>query len=122
VEKSMSKYLLIIPFILIQGCTTPSKIAVMTLDQTIQNAAEAAKKGSNGASKTINIKVGVTQGYTAGATIPVSVVPINVGVSSNVSTTLTMDVNLNEYTPPMQIASEPRESVFILDTRTGKLE
>lgn len=116
--KIMKKCLILLSFILIQGCT--SKIAVMTLEQTIQNAAEAAQKGANGASTSISIEVAVTNGYKAGATAPIPVVPIEVSASSSITTKLKMDVDLTTYTAPAALT--PTNSVFILDTETGILE
>ena len=105
----------------LQACT--SKIAVMTLEQTIQNAAEAAKKGSGGASKKLQIEVVVTNGYEAGSTVPIMVVPIKVGVSSAVTTKLKLDVDLDAYDADATRKSmSPGKSVFMLDTATGILE
>lgn len=119
----MRKYLFIFSFFIIQGCS--GKIAVMTLEQTIRNAAEAAIDGSHGGIKTINIEVAVTNGYVAGATLPIPVVPINLSASSSVTTKLKMDVDLDCYDPPEPIQgwdSTHPQSVFILDTETGILE
>ena len=102
----------------LQACS--SKIAVMTLDQTIQNAAEAAKKGSGGASKKLQIEVVVTNGYEAGSTVPIMVVPIKLGASSAVTTKLKLDVDLDAYVSRKSVSAE--RTVFILDTATGMLE
>lgn len=114
----MKKLLIVLSFIIIQGCA--SKIAVMTLEQTIQNAAEAAQKGANGASEKISIEVAVTNGYKAGATAPIPVVPIEVSASSSITTKLKIDVDLKTYSAPEALS--PEKSVFILDTETGLLE
>ena len=105
----------------LQACT--SKIAVVTLEQTIQNAAEAAKKGSGGASKKLQIEVVVTNGYEAGSTVPIMVVPIKVGASSTVTTKLKLDVDLEAYDADATRKSvSTGRSVFMLDTTTGVLE
>ena len=104
--------------IVLQACS--SKIAVTTLEQTIQNAAEAAKRGSGGASKKLQIEVVVTNGYEVGSTVPIMVVPVKVGASSAVTTKLKMEVDLDAY---VSRKSPPGQStVFILDTETGVLQ
>lgn len=109
--------LILIVVVLTQGCS--SKIAVMTLESTIQNAAEVAKTASRGASNKVKIEVSVTNGYQAGATVPV--VPITFGASSTVSTKLTMEIDLVKYSPPTS-ALPQKKDIFTLDTETGKLE
>ena len=109
--------LILILAVLTHGCS--SKIAVMTLESTIQNAAEAAKRASREASETIKIEVSVANGYHAGAIVPV--VPITVGTSTTVTTKLTIVVNLKKYSPPTSLLTQ-KEEIFTLDTKTGKLE
>jgi hypothetical protein len=111
-------FLVLISCIALQACS--SKIAVMTLEQTIENAAEAAKKGSGGASKKLQIEVVVTNGYEVGSTVPIMVVPIKLGASSAVTTKLKMDVDLDAYVSRKAVTG--KNSVFILDTATGVLE
>lgn len=115
---TMRTCLILIAFVALQACS--SKIAVMTLEQTIRNAADAAKEGSNGASDKLSIEVAVTNGYKAETTIPIMVVPIEVSASNTVTTKLKMDVDLREYTPRKSISSD--DGVYILDTATGILQ
>lgn len=111
-------FLVLIFCIALQACS--SKIAVMTLEQTIQNAAEAAKKGAGGASKKLQIEVVVTNGYEAGSTVPIMVVPVKLGASSSVTTKLKLEVDLDAYVSRKFVPAE--STVFILDTSTGLLE
>jgi hypothetical protein len=114
----MRSCLVLIVCIVLQACS--SKVAVMTLEQTIQNAAEAAKKGSGGASKKLQIEVVVTNGYKAGGTVPIMVVPIDLSASSSVTTKLKLDVDLDAYVSRKAVSGE--NAVFMLDTATGVLE
>lgn len=109
--------LILIVVVITQGCS--NKIAVMTLKSTIQNLAEVAKTASRGASNKVKIEVSVTNGYQAGATVPV--VPITVGASTTVTTKLTIEIDLKKYSPPTGMLSQ-KEEIFTLDTETGKLE
>lgn len=111
-------FLMIVSCLVMQACT--SKIAVVTLEQTIENAARAAKKGSGGASKKLQIEVVVTNGYEAGSTVPIMVVPVKLGASSAVTTKLKMEVDLEAYASPKSVGAE--KTVFILDTATGIME
>jgi hypothetical protein len=115
------RYLMIFSIILtLLGCT--SKVAVMTLESTITQAALSAKRATNGASDTLNIEVSVTTGYKAGAAvpIPVPVVPIDVSATSSTTTKLKLEVDLRDFKPPADIKSNAQQ-VFILDTNTGLL-
>ena len=115
------RYLILFSILLtLFGCT--GKIAVMTLESTITQAALAAKNATNGASDKLNIEVSVTTGYKAGGAvpIPVPVVPINVSASSSTTTKLKLEVDLNAFEPPADIKSGAPQ-VFILDTNTGML-
>ena len=107
-------------FLTLLGCA--GKVAVVTLESTIAQAAMSAKKATNGASDKLNIEVSVTTGYRAGAAvpIPVPVVPIDVSASSSTTTKLKLVINLKEYEPPVGVKhSEPQ--IFLLDTVTGRL-
>jgi hypothetical protein len=104
--------------IVLQACS--SKIAVVTLEQTIQNAAQAAKKGSGGASKKLQIEVSVTNAYRAGGTVPIMVVPVALSASSSVTTKLKLEVDLDAYRAQKLDPAETK--VFTLDTTTGLLE
>lgn len=110
--------LLLVLCMVLQACS--SKIAVVTLEQAIQNAAEAAKKGSGGASKKLQIEVSVTNAYRAGGTVPIMVVPVALSASSSVTTKLKLEVDLEAYRSKKL---DPAETgVFTLDTATGLLE
>jgi hypothetical protein len=115
------RYLVIFSiFLTMSGCT--GKVAVMTLESTITQAAISAKRATNGASEKLNIEVSVTTGYRTGAAvpIPVPVVPIDVSASSSTTTKLKLEVDLKQYEPPAAVKSrEPQ--IFILDTATGQL-
>ena len=103
------------------GCT--STVAVMTLESTITQAALAAQRATNGATKKLSIEVGVTTGYKASAAvpIPVPVVPIDVSAASTTTTKLKLDVDLKSFAPPDRLkGTEP--DIFILDTKTGLLQ
>ena len=115
------RYLAIFSVMLIMlGCT--GRIAVMTLESTITQAALSAKNATNGASDNLNIEVSVTTGYKASAAgpIPVPVVPINVSASSSTTTKLKLVVDLNKFEPPVDIKGKGPQ-IFILDTSTGML-
>ena len=115
------RYLTILSVLLVMsGCT--SKVAVMTLESTITQAALSAKNAVYGGSSKLNIEVSVTTGYRASAAvpIPVPVVPIDISASSSTTTKLKLEVDLDKFNPPAEIkSSEPQ--IFILDTTTGLL-
>ncbi|MGZ4994094.1 MAG: hypothetical protein ACXV8I_04020 [Methylobacter sp.] len=116
------KIILLIVCSLLQGC--PSKIAVMTLESTIENAAKVAKQASNGSSKNLNIEVNVTNGFKGSATAPIPVVPVGIEDSSSTSVKLTLDIDLQTYSPPIHplaVGAQPPQ-LYTLDTDTGKLE
>jgi len=106
---------------LMSGCT--SKVAVMTLESTITQAALAAQRATNGASNTLSIEVGVTTGYKASAAvpIPVPVVPIDVSASSTTTTKLKLNVDLKSFKPPDRLKGADPD-IFVLDTKTGLLQ
>lgn len=109
------------------GCTT-HRVAVTTLDATIEDAAQAvldSVDNNTGAVKSFEIKVNVTQGFKAGATAPIPVVPISLEGSSSVGTTLTLGLNMKEYLAGKGsgfVPTQPSQrQVFELNTRTGDL-
>jgi len=99
------------------GCA--SKMAVMTLESTIQQAALAAKRGAGDASDTIKIEVSVTHGFTASGTAPIPVVPIGVGTSLSQATKLTIDVDLKKFIMGKDFREVPK--VYFLDLKNGAL-
>lgn len=107
--------------ILLTGCT--GKIAVMTLESTITQAAMSAQRATRGASKELSIEVSVTTGLkadTADPVLVVPVVPIDFSFSTSTTTKLKLDVDLEKFEPPADIrAAGPQ--LFILDTRSGLL-
>ena len=111
------------------GCTT-HRVAVTTLDATIEDAAQAvldSVDNNTEAVKSFEIKVNVTQGFKAGATVPIPVVPISLEGSSAVGTTLTLGLNMKEYLAGQDKSSgfapttPSKREVFELNTRTGEL-
>jgi hypothetical protein len=122
----MRTFFILFLAVLVQGCT--SKMAVQTLESTIEDAVIAAKKGSKGASKEITIEVKVTNGFKGSATAPIPVVPVGLEAKSETFTKLTLKVNLDEYPLPgdLSLSSKrppaPKPKIFILDTKTGKLK
>jgi len=125
-EDIMRKLMVLLMIIVISGCS--SKIAVRTLESTIRDAALAAQYAANGASPTLTIEVQTTQGFKAGATLPIPVVPIQASTSLTTATKLKLNINLSTYTPPSARnsayflpAGSTKES-FLLDTETGILE
>lgn len=106
---------------LLSGCA--GKVAVVTLESTIAQAAASAQKATNGASKKLSIEVSVTTGYRAGSAvpIPVPVVPIDVSASTSTTTKLKLDIDLEKFEAPAKSAGMEPE-MFILDTRTGRLQ
>lgn len=118
----MNKNLFLLLLILLQGCA--SKIAVMTLESTIENAAIAAKKAANGASDKLTIEVGVTNGFKGSAAAPIPVVPVGIEASSETTTKLTLQIDLNTYMPPQVPPSSAggKPKIYMLDTETGEME
>lgn len=103
------------------GCS--QKVAVLTLDAVIRDAAEAAQRGAGDAATDFTIEVGVTNGYKGSATLPIPVVPIGVEATSSVATKLTLKLDLKKFKDDKNrlapLAEPPR--VMILDKSTGQL-
>lgn len=111
--------LLIAAIILVQGCA--STMAVRTLESTIRDAAMVAQSATQGASDKLKIEVRVTNGYRAGGSVPVPVVPITVSKTASTYTKLTLEVDLIKFNPTMVKGAEEAEEIFLLDTKTGAL-
>ena len=111
-------WVILVSFVILQACS--SKIAVMTLEQTIRNAAVAVQKGSNGASTKLQIAVAVTNGYRVSGRLPIAVVPIQISTSSSIVTKLKLEVDLTTFKSEKALSTD--KSVFILDTATGALQ
>ena len=99
------------------GCT--HKIAVMTLESTIQQAALAAKRAAGNASDKITIEVSVTNGVKGSATAPIPVVPIGVEASFSGTTKLTIDVRLKDFNVEKGLIETPK--MYFLDLQNGTL-
>jgi hypothetical protein len=99
------------------GCA--HKIAVMTLESTIQQAALAAKRGAGNASDKITIEVSVTNGYKGSGTAPIPVVPIGVEASLSQAIKLTIEVNLKDFPLEKGLIEAPK--VYFLDLKNGAL-
>lgn len=113
------KYVFVATLILLHGCA--STMAVRTLESTIRDAAMAAQSATQGASQKIKIEVRVTNGFKAGGTLPVSVVPLAVSKTSSTFTKLTLEVDLTQFNPVAIKSAEDDNEIFILDTKTGRL-
>lgn len=105
--------------ILLQGCA--STMAVRTLESTIRDAAMVAQSATQGASDKLKIEVRVTNGYRAGGSVPVPVVPIALSKTASAYTKLTLEVDLVKFNPTSVQSAEEAEEIFILDTKTGLL-
>ena len=107
--------------IVLTGCA--HKVAVVTLESTIQQAAIAAKKAAGNASDKLTIEVTVANGYKGSATVPIPVVPIGVETTLTQTTKLSIDINLSKFVIPEQTKSlvilPPTK--YILDLETGNL-
>lgn len=113
------KYFLIAAIILLQGCT--NTIAVRTLESTIRDAALAVQSATQGASDELKIEVRITNGFKAGGTLPIPVVPLNISKTSSTSTKLTLKIDLTKFNPARVKSVQGESDIFILDTRTGLL-
>jgi hypothetical protein len=113
------RWILVILFssFLALGCT--HKIAVMTLESTIQQAALAAKRAAGKASDKITIEVSVTNGFKGSATAPIAVVPIGVEASLSHATKLTIDVSLKDFDVEKSLIETPK--MYFLDLKNGTL-
>ena len=124
-------YLLII---LITGLSflscTSHQVAVTTLDDTIEDAAKAVLDSVNNNTKVIEsftIEISVTQGFKAGATVPIPVVPISIEGNMAVGTKLSLKLDMEQYLIEQEskelksLLPPSRPQVFMLDTRTGAL-
>ena len=109
---------ILILLVISTGCA--HKIAVVTLESTIQQAAVAAKKAAGNASEKLTIEVSVVNGYKGSATIPVPVVPIGAETSLTQTTKLTMDIDLKKFVIPSETKGIP-VALYFLDKNTGIL-
>lgn len=106
------------------GCSR--QIAVATLEDTITQAAIAAKQAAHGASEKLSIEVTVANAYqtSVGATVPtpVLVVPISASAGSSLTQTtkLSMEITLSKFLTGAKAAFVPK--YYILDTTTGELK
>ena len=113
------KYLIIAGIVLLHGCA--STMAVRTLESTIRDAAMVAQSATQGASDKLKIEVRITNGFRAGGTVPVPVVPVGVSKSSSTYTKLTLEVNLTKFNPTSVQSAEDSKEIFVMDTKTGLL-
>lgn len=113
------RYVLMVTMILLHGCA--STMAVRTLEATIRDAAMAAQSATQGASQKIKIEVRVTNGFRAGGTLPVPVVPLAVSKTTSTATKLSLEVDLTKFNPRVVQSAEEESDIFILDTKTGLL-
>lgn len=102
---------------LLSGCAS-KKIAVTTLESTIEQSAIAVKSASKGSVKTVDIEVAVVTAVKGSGTIPVPYVPIGVDASSSTTTKLKVTVNLEDFPETVAEAHEDSQ-VYILDLNTG---
>ena len=113
--------LLSLLIMVVAGCA--HKVAVVTLESTVQQAAIAAKKAAGNASDKLTIEVTVANGYKGSATVPIPVVPIGVETTLTQSTKLVMDIDLKKIVIPDE--NKRIESflptIYILDLDTGNL-
>jgi hypothetical protein len=94
-------------------------LPVVTLESTIRDTALAAKRAAAGAADVVRIEVSVTNGYTAGATVPIQVIPISLTGTRTDTTTLTLEIKLKDYNPPRDLEVAP--SRYLLNVKTGEL-
>lgn len=114
------------------GCFT-SRIAVVTLDTAVRQAANRLRPlNENGGIQTCEIQVAVATGYEAGLTVPIPVVPVEVGASRGITTTITLTVDLNKIPTSAPAKGSPTamanpnavgfsDEVLELNTMTGQL-
>ena len=58
---------------------------------------------------------------SAGGTLPILVVPLDISKTSSTSTKLTLKVDLIKFNPVEVKSVQDESEIFILDTRTGLL-
>ena len=114
------KYFCIAAIILLQGCT--STMPVRSLESTIRDAVLVAKSATQGGNGELTITVNVTNGFKAGGTLPIPVVPLGISKTSSTSTTLSLKVDLEKVSIEDHAGAKSVQSeIFILDTKTGLL-
>lgn len=108
--------------IFLSGCA--HKVAVATLEATIQQAAQATQKAAGSAVEKMTLEVTVANGYKGSATLPIPVVPLGAETSLTQTTKLTIEINLKNYTSPHDFLTKGSipPNTYLLDTRTGLLE
>jgi len=112
---------ILILLVILTGCA--HRVAVATLESTIQQAAIAAKRAAGDASNKLTIEVSVANGYKGSATIPIPVVPIGVETSLTQTTKLSMDIDLKKFVIPKETkgVSGAPSTLYFLDRNTGML-
>jgi len=117
------KKLMLLSFLIMVVAGCAHKVAVVTLESTIQQAAIAAKKAAGNASDKLTIEVTVANGYKGSATVPIPVVPIGVETTLTQSTKLIMDIDLNKIVIPddTKRITSILPTKYILDLDTGNL-
>ena len=114
------KYFYIAAIFLLQGCT--STIPVQSLESTIRDAVMVAKSATPEGKGDLTIVLNVTNGFKAGGTLPIPVVPLGISKTSSTSTTLTLKIDLEEVKiNDLAGAKSIQSEIFILDTKTGLL-
>jgi hypothetical protein len=115
---TMKLMLLLSLTVLLSACS-PSKIAVRSLDETLIDAAEKAKKA--GASE-LTVEVSVTSGFAGKADVPISVVALGGEASLSKATKLTVKFSsLANWQIPLELkATSP--TLYLLDQSTFKLQ
>lgn len=120
--KSLRVGLVLLCLSFLPGCA--HKVAVATLEATIQQAAQATQKAAGNAVDKMTLEVTVANGYKGSATLPTPVVPLGVETTLTQTTKLTIEINLKNYTPPISFLTkgEISPNTYLLDTKTGLLE
>ena len=94
-------------------------IPVATLESTIRDAAEAAQRAAGPASDKVTVEVSVVSATRAGTTLPVPVVPLDIEHTRSRTTTLTLEIDLKKFKPPL--AAQARSPRYVLNVKTGEL-
>jgi hypothetical protein len=120
--KPLGLGLLLLCLSCLPGCA--HKVAVATLEATIQQAALATQKAAGNAVEKMTLEVTVANGYKGSATLPTPVVPLGLETSLTQTTKLTIEINLKNYATPYDFLPKgtTAPNTYLLDTKTGLLE
>jgi hypothetical protein len=113
--------LLLVAFVVVLPACA-HKLAAVSLESTIIEAAKATKRAAGDSVKILKIEVSVVNGFTMDAKSPIPVVPLNAGMELTQATKLSVDVDLEKFGLPSEIAKPEKGPGSKIRTKSSDKE